>query len=89
MLNIDGIHGGRCVEIGTRDGTPRVVVHSTESELSGGRNMVLEEVAVIRADELVLATVEGFDRTKCEVTLKFDTMPAAVVGVKWVVRPNP
>lgn len=40
------------------------------------------------ADELDTAEVVAFDGQARTITLRFDLMPCAAIGEKWLVRPN-
>lgn len=44
--------------------------------------------AVIRADELEAAEVVAYDGQARTITLRFELMPCAAIGEKWLVRPN-
>lgn len=81
---------GRCVEAGDgEDGQPRVLIHTTREALEKvQRNLVYEDVAVIRADEIESAEVVAFDARDRTITLRFDVMPCAAIGETWLVRPN-
>lgn len=81
---------GRCVEAGNDDnGQPMMLIHTTRDALMRQvRNVVFEDVAIIRADELDAAEVVAFDGQARTITLRFDLMPCAAIGEKWLIRPN-
>lgn len=81
---------GCCVEAGDdENGQPRILIHTTrESLMRQRRNVVFQDVAVIRADELVAAEVVAYDGQARTITLRFELMPCAAIGEKWLVRPN-
>jgi hypothetical protein len=60
----------------------------TREELMKGRNIVFEDCAVMRADEIDAAEVVAFDGQERTITLRFDLMPCAAIGENWLVRPN-
>lgn len=85
----NGTWFGRCVEAGDDDeGQPRILIHTTRAGLMNGRNLVFEECAVLLADELETAEVVAFDGEARTVTLRFDLMPCAAIGERWMVRTN-
>ena len=81
---------GRCVEAGDDDnGQPMLLIHTTRDALMHQvRNVVFEDVAIIRADELDAADVVAFDGQARTITLRFDFMPCVAIGEKWLIRPN-
>lgn len=81
---------GHCVATGDDDsGQPRVLIHTTQDVIMHqARNMLFEDVAVIRIDELDTAEVVAFDGQARTITLHFDLMPHATIGERWLVRPN-
>lgn len=81
---------GRCVQAGDDDsGQPMMLIHTTRDALMRQvRNVVFEDVAVLRADELAAAEVVAFDGQARTITLRFDLMPCAAIGERWLIRPN-
>ena len=67
-------------------GNARLIVTTTRQDLAAlAKNIVGQQVAVVRDDDVELAEVFGFDSRERTITLRFNQLPPATLGAYWAV----